>query len=439
MKEKPNPRIRKYDTTSKGKVDRYAAAVLGGPELYVGTYYTAYPLKGTTQEVVDTPHRWPPVKGAYEGGNIALERHEHSECGEESVTFPYNVQYSWGPSTYQGHIVKMADNTGYYGETPAWVYDDEATMQLQVINQAYAKAYGSKATLLVTAAEIDKTVSMVKKPFGQARNLLGQMTRRYRSLVKRGVDVSQAASKAWLEYRMGWKPVLYDLESIANAVRQQLTKTDFEYDHTYRSSITQQWAGSGEKSGSGFGSTLLGWTVNLNSKHSAGVIVRENLFSEESQPWQRIFGMQLHDVAPALWELTPYSFVVDRFLDVQTWLEAIQPRPNTKVMFSWQTTTRRSLETVSINDLWILLAGVTRHNPTSLPGSTQTLTATSLRRAVGVVPSYAPVLNTRALNLSQHADHAALLIGQLVELFPEVKNRNFGRTLKRNFSYKVMK
>lgn len=433
MKEKPSPRVRKFDTTQKFLVNRLSALTYNAPLTVPSTYLTAYPVKGIEQEIVDTPHNWPARKGTYEGGNLTLTRNRHVECQEEEIYFPSNALHQWGPTKMSGHIVKLLDNTGYYGETPAWVKSDGDVMKLEVINRVFSKAYSSKATLIVTAAELHKTVGMVKTPFGQARNLLDQMTRRYRSLLKRGVDATSAASKAWLEYRMGWKPVLYDLSNIAKAVKIQLTKTDFEYDRTYRSHIDQQWSGAGSKDSSGWAFSKLGWTTAYSAKHSAGVIIRENLFEEQSRPWQQIFGVQLHDVAPAVWELMPYSFVVDRFLDVQTWLEAIQPRPNTKVMFSWQTTTERSDESVHVEDWWIMLAGITRQDPDSLPSSTQKLEMTKVTRAVGVTPSIFPVFNSRDLNLQQHADHAALLIGQLVGLFPEVKNRNFGREFKRPF------
>lgn len=334
---------------------------------------------------------------------------------------------TWSGRSYDGNICHLCSSDSSF--EPSWFVNDIPSRKQHAVNNAYAKAYSSTATVLVTAAEMHKTIGMVKRPFEAARTLLLQMTRRYRNLLSKGLSAARAASAAWLEYRMGWKPVLYDLENIGKAVRAYMTTVDFKHYSTYRSGGQTEWSGAKETTES---VTLrpavvkVGTIQRVHYTIGAGVILSEWLYDEQSRPWQQIFGMQLHDVAPAVWELMPYSFVIDRFVEVQTWLTAIQPRPGTKVEGSWVTTvmnsetSRRTLDmsmTINLPGKTVVLH--------QYPGDSSQTSILQIERQVDVSPSILPTLNPSALKLNQHLDHAALVIGQLVGLFPEVKNRDF--------------
>jgi len=406
-----------------------SAAIYNGPLVNPSTYLTSMPAIGVDQTIIDTPHPWPPKPGTYVGGNMSLTRKTFSGK-QETNSFKSNLEYGWGPMTMSGYVTALLDNTGYYGVIPAYVDSDAENMKLEVVNQAFAKAYGSNAWILVTLAELEKTLAMLKNPLGRSRNLIDQIHHRFNGLKKDGLDALTAAVNAWLEYRMGWKPLLYDLESIADAVETLIKSKSSESDQTYRSRILQKWQGAGVKDGSGFGQAKLGWTAELNRSHSAGVILRENLFYQSSNTIPKLFGLQLQDVAPAVWELMRLSFVIDRFIDIRTWLIAIQPRPNTQVMFSWQTTTQRLHESVSVNEWYLMLGGTTRHDADDLPRYSQNLLTDKVDRRVGVTPSYLPVRNTRALSTEQYVDHVALIISGLVGLFPGVGRKTFERRLR---------
>lgn len=388
---------------------------------------------GTREEIADVTHTWPPEKGSYVFDDMTLLRKNYSFAVAQGTFERTAIQGGyWGPAVLQGNLVAYARPLLGPGVPviPDWINIDGEAMKLDVINQAYSKAYSSTSQLLVSFSELEKSVQMVRRPFAGARKLLSAMTRRYKGLLGKGVLAVQAAQQAWLEYRMGWKPLLFDLENIQKAVHKTLSDIDQQVDQTYRASLTQSWEGRGEAmvNGGWFNTSIMGVSINLERKHSAGVILRENLYDEKSKDWTARLGLELHDVAPSVWELVPYSFVIDRFLSVQTWLEAIQPRPNTKVMVSWQTTTENLVEKSQF-----LTAQLKLDNP---PYPTVSMGAglgidvrrdSCVFRKTRVTPSLYPAINTRDLSLVQHIDHAALVIGQLVGLFPEVNRSSFGR------------
>lgn len=423
------PRTRIRDETSTCVSDSWTWQNYANPQYWYGPHgHKRYDQKiGLYQRVDDSVGDWPPKKGEYINNNFLRTsfRRETEQMNPtyDRVTLQNGALY--GPVKLSGHLMLDCD-FGMNMGIPPWVLNDQPQIAQQVVNRTYAKAYGSTATVLVTAAEIGKSVSMVKRPFGQARKLIGQMTRRYQNLLSRGVAASKAASNAWLEYRMGWKPLLFDLENIAKAVHEMLSEIDEQYDKTYRASFLQEWSGDGSGlSTKSWKNAPVRWDREYSKKFACGVIMRENLFDEKSKRPTRIFGMELHDVAPAVWELVPYSFVVDRFLDVGTWLRAIQPRPNTQLMAAWLTTVENDVLNVQANLEWEVYPG--KFMPASGHQGSMKETSIVVRREVGPTPSILPALNSRDLVVQQHIDHAGLLLQQLVGLFPEVNYRNFGR------------
>lgn len=424
-----NPRVRSNDSR-RSQILTYRPFVNGTWDSWVN-YGNC--LLGETSSVTDTIHPWPPKRGNYIGGDFVRTKRKETATEMAFIAGPVvSLSGLWEPQEYVGPW-SLACNFDR-GSIPLWLADDRNSMVPLVTNRAFSKAYSSKATLLVTVGELHKSISMVRKPFAQARTLLAQMTRRYRNLLFRGLKAADAAAKAWLEYRMGWKPLLYDLSNIAKAVHKTLSEIDQTYDESFRSKITQNWGdsgGGGTLSPSAFAGSSIVWRRSVKASVSAGVIVRFNMFDEASKPWQAMFGVELHDVAPSLWELMPYSFVVDRFLEVQTWLEAIQPRPNTRVMFSWVTTVYNHVYDADISLKYYLSDGTPV--PLTQTAASEHETHFAMNRTCGVSPSIVPALNVQGLNLKQHADHAALIVGLLKGLFPEVTTRNFGDTREKSF------
>lgn len=389
------------------------------------------PVTDDTASIVDEKH--PEFFESAKAGKIvmgACEIHRHNRRNKPGTAIfePYYVSGStWSGRSYEGDIAACCSNDEEL--EPQWFRDDVALKESEVVNKAFSKAYTSTATLLVTAAELKKTVAMVERPFAKSRTLLWQVTRRYRSLLNKGMKVSEAAASAWLEYRLGWKPVLFDLQNIGKAVENILTRVEAEQRAVYRSVTKPEWEGSTYIASSKLGPALTTLVKQKSVKYSisAGVILKEMLYPEGVSPSTKILGLQLQDVAPTVWELIPYSFVVDRFLGVQTWLEAIQPRPNTKVEGSWQTTVRNATlihKTIDMT-MTVTLRGVPKFYR-RFPGDSVVDDSFSLKRRVGVAPTILPTLVSRDLTFNQHADHAALLLGQLKGLFPELNYKSTG-------------
>lgn len=421
-------RNRTKGSKSFGTVKSYSSGNLIDTQ---ATYYAA----SDEASIYDEKHpEWQFVQGRrVVMGECSIRRQSLSSKWGVAVFPPQtsNQGVFWGGREFQGNMSVLFNGTGM-PLVPEWFLNDLVSARTMVVNRAFAKAYDSKANVLVTAAELHKTIGMVRRPFGKVRDLLFLITRRYRNLLSKGVNAVQAAQNAWLEYRLGWKPLLFDIENIGKAVAKQMTTVDFSHLAVYRSHVDRNWSGSATIPVALYPAVgSLERKENIKAKVAAGVILRENLFDESSHPWQRTFGVELHDVAASVWELLPYSFVVDRFVEVQTWLTAIQPRPNTSVEGSWQTTvvnSETSLETLDLS-MTINFPGDVRVLR-AVPGDLSVDKVFTLDRVKNVAPSMVPALNVSDLNLNQHLDHAALIVAQIIGLFPEVGSKAWSRKNK---------
>lgn len=294
-------------------------------------------------------------------------------------------------------------------ESPGFLSDVSNARQ-NVINEVYAKAYNGSAQLGVTIAEGNKTLQMIRQPLGRARNILEQMIRRKTSLINKGIGVSKAIASTWLEYRLGFKPVLYDIQNIIDATANQIAGNRTTERQVARSSKALETYANVEVellAQLRFHEGRARSTKSVSYRISAGVIYETRLLSDEKS-FERVrhnYGLQLRDVLRTGWELVPFSFVVDRFIDVGTWLEAIQPNPNVTILGSWVSTKR---STHSQRQILYLRVNT---SPPAITGPSSMFTgeSTMLTREVGVVPGVIPTPNTGKLSLSQHADHIALI------------------------------
>lgn len=351
-------------------------------------------------------------KGAIILSPVTIERQTYQTSNDQLVA---HGPPAWGTRTWTGPMAAML-----VPDAPedASVLSDVASAQQSVVNKAYAQAYNGAAQLGVTIGEGNQTLHTIRKPLGRARNILEQMIHRKQFLINRGIGAAKAAASVWLEYRLGWKPIVYDIQNIMDATAKHLVGNKTTERQVARSSETIETFVDRElaltppyyRFHSGVGRS----TKTVNYKVSAGVIYETRILSDDgivSEKVRHNYGLQLRDVARTGWELIPLSFVVDRFVQVGTWLDAIQPNPNVSILGSWMSTKRSAHGTRQVLHLKV------NTDPPAITGPSGLLSGDNvmLTRVVGVVPSVIPTLNVGDLSLSQHVDHVSLLLSKFVD------------------------
>lgn len=178
------------------------------------------------------------------------------------------------------------------------------------------------AQTLVTLAESKKTLSMICKavrllrtPVRTAMMGLGITYRRLKADPWARVRVMEKASELWMEARYGWRPFIYDVIAHADAYMAM----EGAGSRLRKSNMYKAWSGEDETVLATFKfSTSLKMQVRLHvmkrfwARWKCGQTAD---FHEALTGPVRLFG--LVDPVGTVWELIPFSWVVDKFVNIR--------------------------------------------------------------------------------------------------------------------------
>lgn len=215
-----------------------------------------------------------------------------------------------------------------------------------LLARATAKASDSDAIAMVTLAELNKTFDLfhdlgksakrfdailrreevvrgaTRGSYKTARRFKKRLSRR--ELFKAGGEVTSA----WLAYRYGLMATYYDVMSWVDASKHIGEKRRARF-----TSSTQSKYSTGRTGGllaSGFWADEYRYSrLSRETTSSAGVLVGLDLGLDhlEAHGFEKVIS--------TAWELVPYSFVIDWFLDIGTRLAALEGQILRPVLGSW--------------------------------------------------------------------------------------------------------
>jgi hypothetical protein len=190
---------------------------------------------------------------------------------------------------------------------------------------------------LVTLAELSKTIQMVRNPF----NLLRGDWRRIAGL-QSGYQLAKAGANIFLESRYGWQSAAYDVKNFADVYKKIERLPEANSDEDSRLNFTTEeelsWENGGvfyDTSEALYNTRLNAWRTNpdyFSSNYADRKIkfkgyatyrlgARQNLFIADRMSRfkviQNALGLDMASIPATLWEIIPYSFVVDWFINWQ--------------------------------------------------------------------------------------------------------------------------
>lgn len=192
---------------------------------------------------------------------------------------------------------------------------------------------------------------------GAARKNLSKLSRQARNNPVSNKQVRKMLSSTWLEYSYGWKPLASDISDATEALARQITR------HSRTSSPMIR--GNGKEILNDFtiqdfaSASVPGYAVVYSWRFSGSVSVKYygkvQLETEKTLPsLQQNLGLQLQDFVPTVWELIPYSFLVDYFTNIGDLLSAYSVA---KSSISWVSKTVRMSNQSSACDLRVEKSG----------------------------------------------------------------------------------
>jgi len=242
------------------------------------------------------------------------------------------------------------------------LFPSTLALELEADTAAHAAVVKPDVQGMVSVAELAKTLRMLTNPLkglsdfiskrdlGKLRNYGGGVTGR--SVGKRKLTPSGARSAAeasWLEARYGWRPFLKEIESILNALKKPYSpRLTARATRTRSSTLSSTTTGG---LGGGFD-----WPQTVTSVQN--VTVRSGVIYEHVLSLEGDFGFTWRDLPSAAWELIPYSFVVDWFINAGSFIEALTPKPGVTSLACWrkveiETTTTRTTGTATAPAGWV--------------------------------------------------------------------------------------
>lgn len=176
-------------------------------------------------------------------------------------------------------------------------------------------------------AEFSDVIRLLRNPakglFSGVRNYLSLVRKNGRKWGRRSRrDAERALAETWLEYQFGWKPLLNDIDDMMYILATEYRKGLHE----------REWAtGVGEDMGLVRKSTDTSWlyyppnprVCKRRIRYYSKVVYTANLGYMTNSPPVRNLGFTPREWLPALWELLPWSFLVDYFTNIGEIISAL--------------------------------------------------------------------------------------------------------------------
>lgn len=326
---------------------------------------------------------------------------------------PVTIKSGFGSCT-SGHATGFYSNMDYTldGMFGCWPY----TMPYGVWNsnlaneskvRANAKLNSPELEVGVMLGELGETIQMLRHPLRGVSKELTKMYKGY-SLMRKGKSAVDAAAQAWLQYRYGILPFLSDAQALQKQFHTQVGK--------YSTELQSKRAGTRTKS---IERTVLstngaiagyGWNVERTVETetlSTSVCYYQHLLELEARSTMAFWGLHPSQFASVAWELVPYSFVADWFVNFGDWIRAISPTFNLVKLGGC--TSQKTNIAVHNRLLPPYYIGSSSYPLSSMQESTYTWNSSTLIRIVDTPGAGTPAFNADWYNFNRSISGAALL------------------------------
>jgi hypothetical protein len=189
--------------------------------------------------------------------------------------------------------------------------------------------------------ELGETIKFLRSPFKPLRSLSRKFNKdvrkRYRrSKVKNAKILGRVVSSTWLEYRFAVTPLVRSAFDLAEAFAW--TPKEVPPRLTARGFSSQEESNLEERIYDYGGSATKGFNIETQERadvHSGILYSLDNPVRD----WRFTFGLRAKDIPETLWAVCPFSFMVDRVVNISQALAGTVNLldPSVKILAGWST------------------------------------------------------------------------------------------------------
>lgn len=260
--------------------------------------------------------------------------YQNHRCGRhlaDGSVYDYSCLNTWSSLTYSGV-------TYLTGPNPPTSHDAafdlvrrlfSATDHTSKVAQAIIEAQNAATVRFRTDyADMVDILLSDRDAYHMLPGLLKQVSRLTLDFErKRLVAIASDMSKLWLAYRYGVRPLLYDITTILQHLSKKgaVRRSFRSRSNSIHSEKTWSDRRYGIMSDRAFDSceTHAVSLISVRSQIRAGITA--DLVCDTSEG-----GFRWDRILPTIWDLTPYSFLVDWLLNVSDWLANFAPSPQVR-------------------------------------------------------------------------------------------------------------
>jgi hypothetical protein len=284
------------------------------------------------------------------GNSVTFSPYGHSNWkrlikqGSEVTSRIDGVEYVISDSEFQFlDMDKVVSATGVFfgngffgARGSALAYATAPSNTTASLNRADAQALGALAKSIYSAqhafngstfvGELRESLRMLKHPVSGLQKGMMQYLKDAKRVIRKSATVKKAVknvSNTWLEYSYGWRPLVSDIHSAANAIANICT---FRMPRKTVHAFGIDTAGdvSPTKGSDNYGTVSIKYTKNQTCvaevKYTA--CVQLSVGSRIDVAVQEL-GLDFPSFVPTLWEIIPYSFLVDYFSNIGGIIQAV--------------------------------------------------------------------------------------------------------------------
>jgi len=338
--------------------------------------------------------------GTFRVNPVVIEKSTGTCSGAELVSHKraYNANWYHTSGTYMTYWVSQASIASV-----AW-YQNLANWALE---SAFAKFNEAQVDFALILGELGETLAMLRNPLKGLLKLLNTLRQTFRTV---GPLVTFAADTHLL-YRYGISPLIKDIEDTIQAFNNkaaQFVKGQMYRKKSRKVTTSTTTTLSTRQSVGEFYVTPV-WTKEISYQATANVFAQFVIDIDTKWDPAR-YGFDPRQLPALMWELVPFSFVVDWFWSVGTWLRAIMPLPH--LNYLGNCVSIKSIANYQLEGLAPLLNFGDAATKVGITGK-YTWHAEKLERKIMTTMPVMPALTVDKYGFLQKVDSLALLWGQI--------------------------